>query len=57
LVEDDPCMPAIPEAIAWSTWLGEVGATPAAAKAALQTMEGVSWQAAQEPKKPRPRPP
>ncbi len=50
-------MPAIPEAIAWSTWLGEVGATPAAAKAALQTMEGVSWQAAQEPKKPRPRPP
>ena len=52
--EDDPRMPAILKDDAWSTWLGEVDATPAAAKAVLKTMEGVNWQAAPEPKKPRP---
>jgi putative SOS response-associated peptidase YedK len=55
--EDDPRMPAILEDDAWSTWLGEDGATPAAAKALLKTMEGVNWQSALEPKKPRPRKP
>ena len=29
--------------------------TPAAAKGVLKTMEGVNWQAAPEPKVPRPR--
>jgi len=43
--------------LARSTWLGEDDATPAAAKAVLRTMEGVNWQAAPEPKKPRPRKP
>ena len=38
---------------AWTTWLGEDSATPAAATALLKTMEGVNWQAAPEPKKPR----
>ncbi|MBX3501951.1 MAG: SOS response-associated peptidase family protein [Alphaproteobacteria bacterium] len=52
--QDDPRMPAILEDDAWSTWLGEDGATPAAAKAVLKTMEGVNWQAAPEPKAPRP---
>ncbi len=51
--EDDPRMPAILEDDAWSTWLGEDDATPAAAKALLKTMEGVNWQAAPEPKKPK----
>jgi putative SOS response-associated peptidase YedK len=52
--EEDPRMPAILEDdAAWSTWLGEDGAMPAAAKAALKTMEGVNWTAAPEPKKPR----
>jgi putative SOS response-associated peptidase YedK len=51
--EDDPRMPAILEDDAWSTWLGEGDATPATAKAVLRTMEGVNWQAAPEPKKPR----
>lgn len=53
--EDDPRMPAILDDDAWSTWLGEDRATPAAAKALLKTMQGVNWQAAPEPKKPRPR--
>jgi putative SOS response-associated peptidase YedK len=53
--EDDPRMPAILDDDAWSTWLGEDDATPAAAKAMLRTMEGVNWQAAPEPKKPRSR--
>ena len=53
--EDDPRMPAILEDDAWSNWLGEEGATPAAAKAVLKTMEGVNWTAAPEPKKSRPR--
>ena len=53
--EDDPRMPAILEDDAWSTWLGEGDATPAMAKAVLRTMEGVNWQTAPEPKKPRPR--
>ena len=43
--------------LAWSTWLGEDDATPATAKAVLRTMEGVNWQTAPEPKKPRPRNP
>jgi putative SOS response-associated peptidase YedK len=51
--EDDPRMPAILEDDAWSTWLGEDDATPAVVKAVLRTMEGVNWQAAPEPKKPR----
>jgi putative SOS response-associated peptidase YedK len=55
--EDDPRMPAILEDGAWTTWLGEDNAAPAAAKAVLKTMEGVNWQAAPEPKKPRPRKP
>ena len=55
--EDDPRMPAILEDDAWSTWLGEGDATPAAAKAVLKTMEGVNWQTAPEPKTPRPRKP
>ena len=46
----------------WTTTPGQRGwaktsATPAAAKAVLKTMEGVNWQAAPEPKKPRPRKP
>jgi putative SOS response-associated peptidase YedK len=52
--EDDPRMPAILEESAWVTWLGEDGAPPAAAKAVLVTMEGVNWQAAPEPRKPKP---
>jgi putative SOS response-associated peptidase YedK len=55
--EDDPRMPAILDDDAWSTWLGEDDATPAAAKAVLKAIEGVNWQAAPEPKKPRPRKP
>jgi len=39
--------------LAWSTWLGEDDATPAAVKNVLKTMEGVNWQAEPEPKKPR----
>jgi hypothetical protein len=53
--KEDPRMPAILEDDAWATWLGEVGATAATAKALLKTMEGVNWQAAPELKKPRPR--
>lgn len=53
--EEDPRMPAILEDDAWSTWLGEDGSPPAAAKAVLKTMEGVSWQAAPEPKASRQR--
>lgn len=53
--EDDPRMPAILEDHAWSTWLGEGNPSPEAAKAVLRTMEGVNWQAAPEPKAPRPR--
>ena len=55
--DDDSRMPAILADDAWSTWLGEGDATPATAKAVLRTMEGVNWQAAPEPKKPRPRKP
>lgn len=47
---------AILEDVEWPTWLGEDGATPESAKAVLKTMEGVNWQAAPEPKKPRTRP-
>jgi putative SOS response-associated peptidase YedK len=55
--EDDPRMPAILADEAWATWLGEDGAVPAAATAALKTMEGVGWEAAPEPRKPRQRKP
>jgi putative SOS response-associated peptidase YedK len=55
--EEDPRMPAILEDEAWSTWLGEDNAPSAAVKDVLRTMEGVKWQAALEPKKPRPRRP
>ncbi len=48
-------MPAILEPEDWSTWLGENGTSPAQAKAVLKTMEGVSWQMAQEPKKAKPK--
>ena len=52
--EEDPRMPAILEDFdVWSTWLGEGGNDPAAAKALLKTIEGVTWTAAPEPKKPR----
>ncbi len=52
--EEDPRMPAILETFdVWSTWLGEDAAPPQAAKALLKTMEGVTWTAAPEPKKPR----
>ena len=54
-LEADPRMPAILEDDAWQAWLGEDDATAASAKAVLKTMEGVNWQAAPEPKKPRPR--
>lgn len=54
--EEDPRMPAILEDFdAWSTWLGEDGAPPAAAKGVLKTMEGVTWTASPEPGKPRRR--
>jgi putative SOS response-associated peptidase YedK len=56
-LEEDPRMPAILEDEAWSTWLGEDNASPAAARSVLKTMEGVNWQAAPEPKTPRPRKP
>ncbi|MEA2845630.1 MAG: response associated peptidase [Rhodospirillaceae bacterium] len=55
--EDDPRMPAILEDDAWSTWLGEGDATPATVKNVLRTKEGVNWQAAPEPKKPKSRKP
>jgi putative SOS response-associated peptidase YedK len=51
--DPDPRMPAILEDADWATWLGENNATPEQAKAALRTMEGVNWQIAPEPKKPR----
>lgn len=52
--EGDPRMPAILETFdVWATWLGENGNAPVAAKALLKTMEGVTWTAAPEPKKPR----
>ncbi len=42
-------MPAILEDDAWSSWLGEDDATPAAAKFVLKTMKGVNWTTAPEP--------
>lgn len=47
-------MPAILELNDWSKWLGEVPTSPDEAKAVLKTMEGVKWQMAKEPKKPKP---
>lgn len=57
--EEDPRMPAILDEgePTWSTWLGEGGTAPDAARSLLRTMEGVNWTAAPEPPKPRnPRP-
>jgi len=52
--EDDPRMPAILEDFdMWAMWLGENNAPPGAVKMLLKTMEGVTWTAAPEPKKPR----
>ena len=42
---------------AWATWLGEDSTTPEHVKAVLKVMEGVNWQSALEPKKPRARTP
>jgi putative SOS response-associated peptidase YedK len=53
--EDDPRMPAILEDEKWPVWLGEDDLSPEAAKSTLRTMEGVNWQSALEPKKPRTR--
>lgn len=54
--EDDPRMPAILEnEEAWETWLGERSAETADVKAVLKTMEGVTWTAAPEPKRTKPR--
>ncbi len=51
--EGDPRMPAILEDFGvWATCLGETGNDPAAAETLLKTMEGVTWTAAPEPKKP-----
>ena len=43
-------MPAILEDADWSTWLGEIPASPDAVKAVLKTMEGVNWKMEKEPK-------
>lgn len=52
--EGDPRMPAIMEDFdVWATRLGESGNDLVAAKALLKTMEGVTWTAAPERKKPR----
>jgi len=49
-------MPAILEdEEAWETWLGERNAETADVKAVLKTMEGDTWTANPEPKKPRTR--
>ena len=48
-------MPVILEDAAWSTWLGEIDAPAADAKALLKTMEDVNWTAVPEPKRLRPR--
>lgn len=55
--ENDPRMPAIlaDDYNTWATWLGEVDADAAAAKALLKTVEGVTWEAFPEPPKPRKR--
>lgn len=55
--EEDPRMPAILDDgyDTWATWLGERGNDPEAAKALLQTVEGVTWRTFPEPKKPRGR--
>jgi putative SOS response-associated peptidase YedK len=41
-------MPAILAEEHWSTWLGENGASPAAAKACLKTVEDVRWTMSRE---------
>ena len=52
--ETAPRVPAILEDNAWAAWLSEDDSSPEAAKATLETMEGVSWQAAPELKKSKP---
>lgn len=51
--QDDPRMPAILDDADWATWLGESGAPLSQAKAALKTVEGVTWRAEREAKKPK----
>lgn len=52
--ESDPRMPAVLEDFdVWASGWGRGGNDPVAAKALLKTMEGVTWTAAPEPKKPR----
>lgn len=41
-------MPAVLAEDDWATWLGETGATPAAAKACLKSMPGVDWTMTRE---------
>jgi putative SOS response-associated peptidase YedK len=52
--DPDPRMPAILRDEDWATWLGENGAPLDQVKAVLQTMEGVGWTIAPEPKKEKP---
>jgi putative SOS response-associated peptidase YedK len=48
--QDDPRMPAILADEDWEKWLGEMPATLDEVKAALKTVEGVTWKMAPEPK-------
>lgn len=41
-------MPAVLAEADWATWLGEVPATPAQAKACLRTVEGLNWTMTRE---------
>ena len=47
-------MPAILEDADWTTWLGEIDATPEQVKATLRTMEGVNWKMEREAKPAKP---
>jgi putative SOS response-associated peptidase YedK len=47
-------MPAILEDADWSTWLGEIDASPDQVKGVLKTMEGVNWKMEREPKPVKP---
>lgn|SRR6185312_11683636 len=51
--DPDPRMPAILEDSDWAKWLGEEPASVDELKAALKTMEGVTWTIAPEPKAPK----
>lgn len=55
--DPDPRMPAILKDEDWETWLGENGASPDQAKAVLQTMPGLGWTIAPEPKQAKPSKP